>query len=58
MWQPWNGLEIWSPDSWDFSDNSKEFEGQVPPKDCFKKWYKPTTIKCTEAGYPETSNST
>ena len=49
MWQPWNGLEIWHPDGWDFSDNSAEFE--VPPSKCIPgtlKW----TIKCDKDGYP------
>jgi hypothetical protein len=52
MWQPWNGLEIWHPDGWDFSDNSAEFE--APPHYCTPKWNK-FTIKCDKNGYPQTS---
>lgn len=49
MWQPWNGLEIWHPEGWDFSDNSAEFE--VPPNQCKAKFGK-FTIKCDKNGYP------
>ena len=54
MWQPWNGLEIWDPEKWDFSDNSSEFE--APPSRCIPgtlKW----TIKCDDTGYPESDSS-
>ena len=54
MWQPWNGLEIWDPEQWDFSDNSDQFE--APPSRCIPgtlKW----TIKCDKDGYPETDST-
>ena len=50
MWQPWNGLEIWHPDSWVFEDNSKEFE--FPPSHCIPETFK-WTIKCDKDGYPQ-----
>lgn len=55
MWQPWNGLEVWHPDHWDFSDNSAEFDifGN-PPKKCMAHVGK-FTIKCGKDGYPAKS---
>ena len=32
MWQPWNGIEVWDPEKWNFDDNSSEFE--APPSRC------------------------
>jgi len=54
MWQPWNGLEVWDPESWNFDDNSEEFV--VPPTHCmpeFLKW----TIKCGDDGYPKSNKN-
>ena len=49
MWQPWNGLEVWDPEEWEFSVE----EGVIitPPDDCMPSWHR-WTIKCGDDGYP------
>jgi len=54
MWQPWNGLEIWDPEEWNFDDNTSEFE--APPKLCIPSWHR-WTIKCNDEGYPKDGDS-
>ena len=53
MWQPWNGLEIWDPEEWEFDVDESLYV--VPPTHCTASWHK-WTIKCGDDGYPQTDS--